>query len=53
MHPLSKQHISKCLKIWKKYLGVHADILCSHTNYRGKKDIFVAWIKKTIFGALK
>jgi hypothetical protein len=49
MHPLVKNHFSKYLKILKKILSVHLDILCSLTKLCKKKIIFVTYVKKTIF----
>jgi hypothetical protein len=53
MHPLLKKYISECLKISKKYLNMHLDILCSFMKFRERRKLFVAYAKKTNFGALK
>jgi hypothetical protein len=49
--PITKKHILKCLKFWKKYLDVHLDILCSFTKFREKRIFFMASIKKINFCA--
>jgi hypothetical protein len=49
MHPLVKNHFSKCQKILKKFLSVHLDILCSLTKFCEKKDNFCDLCKKDNF----
>jgi hypothetical protein len=36
----AKKHISKCLKIWKNYLGVHLDHFMLTHKVSREKDIF-------------
>jgi hypothetical protein len=40
-------------KISEKYLGVYLDILCSFTKFHEENIFFVAFVKKTNFGAAK
>jgi hypothetical protein len=49
MHLLSKTNFQNVKK--RENLDVPLDILCSRTKFREKKIIFVAYVKKTNFGA--
>jgi hypothetical protein len=49
MHPLAKNHFSKCLKILKKKFSVHLDILYSLAKFCKKKIIFVTCVKRQFF----
>ena len=44
--PTAQKLISKCQKIPENNSGVHPDILCAHTKFREKKDIFCGICKK-------
>jgi hypothetical protein len=48
MHPLAKNHFSKCPKVLKKNVGMHLHILCLLTKFYRKKIFFGAYVKKTI-----
>jgi hypothetical protein len=48
---ITKKYILKCLKISKKNLDIHLDILCSFMKIREKSTFFVASVKKTNFSA--
>jgi hypothetical protein len=43
--PITKKHISKYLKISKKYLDIHLDSFCSFMKFREKRTFFVASVK--------
>jgi hypothetical protein len=43
--PIIKKYISKRLKIFKKYLNIHQDILCLFMKFYEKRTISVAFVK--------
>jgi hypothetical protein len=43
----------KMHKCWKKIMGVHLDILCSHTKFCKEMTFFMGYVKNTIFGDSK
>jgi hypothetical protein len=46
MNPLSENIFQNDKKFRTKFLHVHPDILCSHTNFRKERTFFVSCIKK-------